>query len=391
MQRAILDAAARGEPALGYLGDAVNAGCPDLIVPGGVLPCGADAFRAGAAWIGTRPIAAIGAGAKRRLLAAAGLAWDPSGSLPPSPSPWVSAPAGWWRHGPSVPFALSEMRASDTTYFREFPEPHATIEADTSPDVRTTIPGFTGTRLFVRATAVTQDAEVPEGRRSALLVLGAAPDATALATVVRVPVPPGAESGRDGSFATLDLARVTIADGTAASRWMLDVVPLNDWGELGDAERGVVGRDAIGPNLNVVTPFMSPIWPVAAQIQGSTDPGATVVVEGVGEMDLDRRGGFAIQATLAPWPQTLRITARDESGNVTVRELSVVGGIDYRRFPWPFIAAVALLLLVAARGLFGDRRSGGPTGRSRRLTGWYDDGPIAEIEELPPGGGLAPR
>ncbi len=391
MRRAVIDGAARHEPALGYLGGAVDEGCPDILVPLGLQPCGADAFRSGPAWIGTRPIVAMSAGGQRRLLVAAGLGWGSDGGLPPSPAPWAAGPAGWWRHGPSVPFALSEIRASDATYFREFPVPLVSIEADTTPAITTAIPGFTGTRLFVRATAVGDDAELPAALPSALAVLDGTPDPSILATVVRVPVPPGVESARDGGFATVDLTGATMADGSAATRWMLDVVPLNDWGELGDPARRIVARDAIGPNLTVETPFSTAVWPIAAELRGSSDLGSTVIVDGVGEMELDRRGRFTFETTLAPWPQTLRVTATDPSGNVTVQEVSVIGGVDYRRFPWPFIAAVALLTVVAARGVLGERRTGKSARPSRRETGGFDDGPGAEIEELPPGGGLAPR
>ena len=171
-RRATLDAAGRHEPAPGWLGGAIDERCPDVIVPGAILPCGGQALRSGPAWIGTRTIGAIGIGTRRSLLVAAGLAWDPTGGLPPSPTPWAVPVAGWWRHGPSVPFALSEMRASDTTYFRVFPVPLASVESTAAPELTITLPGFTGTRLFVRARALAAGAELPTGARSSLSVLG---------------------------------------------------------------------------------------------------------------------------------------------------------------------------------------------------------------------------
>lgn len=169
-------------------------------------------------------------------------------------------------------------------------------------------------------------------------------------------------------------------------------MPLNDWGELGKVASGIVIRDETGPGLNLAVPFTSAVWPAAARLAGSSEPGAAVVVDGVGAIELDRRGRFAFETTLAPWPQTYRLTATDPSGNTTVKEVSVVGGIDYRQFPWLLIAAVALLGLVTARGMVGEGRPGRPV---RSLTGrgavGFDDGPRPEIEELPPGGGLAPQ
>ena len=121
------------------------------------------------------------------------------------------------------------------------------------------------------------------------------------------------------------------------------VAPLNDWGEVGPVAVGLVQRDATGPTLVVGEPFTTPVWPLPAKLTGSAEPGSTVVVEGVGEAALDRRGGFAFQTTLAPWPQTIRVTATDASGNRTVREVSIIGGVDYRRFPWTVILAVAIV------------------------------------------------
>jgi hypothetical protein len=284
------------------------------------------------------------------------------------------------------------MRSSDTTYFREFPVPLASIEAIAAPEISITLPGFTGTRLFVHARALADGAEIPAGRQTKLSVLGGVPDLGSIAAVVRVPVPPGVESGRDGSSATLDLSDAALADGTVVQRWALDVVPLNDWGELGDVASGIVQRDQVGPSLRVTTPFANPVWPFEARLTGASEPGATVVVHGLGVIELDRRGRFAIETTLAPWPQTYRITATDRSGNVTVEEVSVVGGLDYRQFPWLLIAAVALLALVTARGMLVDTRSGRPGRAPVRRSGLgFDEGPRPEIEELPPGGGLFPR
>jgi hypothetical protein len=93
----------------------------------------------------------------------------------------------------------------------------------------------------------------------------------------------------------------------------------------------------------------------------------------------------------------------DPSGNVTMREVSLDGGIDYRRLPWDAIVAAALLAVVAISGIIGTRRgqrrspslaraasalagSGSGSWRTGRLP--LDDGPVAEIEDLPPGGGL---
>ena len=72
--------------------------------------------------------------------------------------------------------------------------------------------------------------------------------------------------------------------------------------------------------------------------------------------------GFTVVTRLAPWPQTIRLTATDVSGNTSIGEFSVVGGVDYRQFPWAVISATLSSAVVgAARGLAGggsERRGG---------------------------------
>ncbi len=376
----------------GWLGATTDGGCPDLVLAGAILPCGATELRAGAAWIGTRPVTVLDDDGHRRLVVAAGLGRDPSSGYPQTPSPWATAPAGWWRHGPSGPFALSELRAADLLYFRDFPSPSATLERTSAPDATTGIPGFTGVRMFVRVSALTTDASEPEGDPLLGALLAAEASSSTTMVVTRIKVPPGLEAGRDGGITTIRLGDTTLADGSRADRWSVAVVPVNDWGEIGSPVGGVVIRDAVGPSLVVEAPFTSAIWPFTATIAGSAEPRSVVRVAGVGDMELDRRGRFTIQTPLAPWPQTLRVIATDASGNVTLREVSVIGGIDYRRFPWAMIAAIALLLVVGLSGLLSSRRRGDPSGLlSGRSTSTHaaDDGPMAEMEDLPPGSGLA--
>jgi hypothetical protein len=395
---AALHGAERHDPAAAWIGGALDPGCTDLVVPAGILPCGEADLRPGAAWLATRPIAVMGIERQRRFLVGAGVEWDPDAGLPAAPSPWASGPPGWWRHGPSVAFVVSEVRVDDLTYFRDFPVPHASIDRTTSADARTTLPGFTGARFFVVAAALTDGEELgahAEQTQSALAALAGAAGDRVTGHVVRVPVPPGLESGRDGSFVRLSLADVTLPDGTAAGRWALRVVTINDWGEAGAPAVGVASRDTKGPSVSVDMPFLSPVWPVPARLVGGTEPGSIVEVEGVaGPFVLDRRGQFAIDTTLAPWPQTLRITATDEAGNRTRSEITVIGGIDYRRLPWALLAALALLLVVTIRGLgtSGPARAVvGAVGGARWSTAGVDDGPVPEIEELPPGAGLPRR
>jgi hypothetical protein len=375
-----------------WLGDVVDDGCADLILPGAILPCGVDTMRPAAAWLATRPVAAMPIEGRRGLLVAAGLGWDPDSGLPVTPSPLAAGPDGWWRQGPSTPFAISEVRGNDAIYFQEFPSPAATIEKTTARDGTTLLPGFTGTRFFVLATPLVDDEEGPDVAPASLegLTTGVAPGV--LVATARVPVPAGNESGRDGSFTSLSLGEVRFRDGRQANRWALQVVPINDWGEVGFPVVRTITRDALGPTLNLQTPFTSPVWPFLARLPGRAEPGSTVSLEGAGDITVDDRGRFTVETRLAPWPQTLRLTATDATGNASVAEFTLVGGIDYRQFPWALIAALSLLGIVAARGLASAGRTrGGGVEATPWSTGTLDDAAMPEIEELPPGAGLAPR
>jgi hypothetical protein len=372
-----------------WLGDIVDPGCADLVLPGAIMPCGVAELRSGAAWLATRPIAGMSIQGRRAVLVAAGLGWGPDAAFPAAPSPTAGAPDGWWRHGPSTPFAVSEVRGNDVVYYSDFPVPSATIEAAAAKDGSTILPGFTGTRMFVSVAPLAVDEEGPDVAPDLIDGLLQGPTRGSVVRTVRVPVPAGNESGRDGSYATLQLGDIKPAGTTTAARWALQIIPVNDWGEAGFPVVRTIQRDVVGPTVNLDVPFTSPVWPFLANLRGRVEPGSTVSMDGTGPLDVDDRGRFTVVTRLAPWPQAIRLTATDENGNTAIDEFSIVGGIDYRQFPWPLILAVSLLALVAARGMAaaGRNRAGGvdATGWS---TGVMDDASRPEIEELPPGKGL---
>ncbi len=372
-----------------WLGDLAGAGCPDLVVPGAIEPCGSDQLRSGASWVATRLMTVLPIDGRRTALVAAGMGWDPKAGVPTSPTPWAAAPAGWWRHGPSTPFVVSETRASDVDYYRDFPVPKATIEQNTGRDGMTEMDGFTGTRMFVTVQPLPADeagsTTVP-GMRDAFV----APTSTAAVTrIARVPVPPGNEFGRDGAYTTLSLGDIKAAGPASTSRWGVQVVAINDWGEVGEPVVGTVTRDVTGPTLNLETPFTNPVWPFLTNLSGRTEPGSKVTIDGTTPIDVDQRGRFTVVTRLAPWPQDIRLTATDESGNATDSAFSIVGGVDYRQFPWALILALTLLGAVAARGLrAAGNRPGGFEATPWSL-GTLDKDAMPEIEELPAGSGLA--
>ncbi len=393
--------AAAGSPPVAWWSGMADPDCPDLILPGAAQPCGVYAIQPGAAWVATRPVIAYGAGAQRRLLVAEGVAWNPGEGLPVTPAPWAAPPAGWWRHGPSVPFALAEVSAVDATAasFRDLPTPQTTIDPTATRGSSTDLPGFTGTRFLVRARGLPNGAPDPGDPPSideALLSPGAAAEQRLL---TRIATQPGIQAGAADGLAAVDLPDASLPEGSRPEAWTVTAVAINQWGELGPPARQSVQRDHLGPSVSLYAPFMSPLWPAPAHLLGAAEAGATVRVEGVGQLTPDPRGGFAFDAALAPWPQTFRIIGTDSSGNETVRDVSVVGGVDYRRFPWPAIVGAVLLAAVAFSGIGGSRRVGAgglpnspePPSDPRRwrpaAMGSYDAQGI-EIEDLPPGGGL---
>jgi hypothetical protein len=374
-----------------WFGALAETGCPDLVVPGAIEPCGSGELRSGASWVATRLVTVLPVAGRRTALVAAGIGWNPVVGIPTSPTPAAGGPAGWWRRGPSTPFVLSETRASDVVYFRDFPVPKTTIETTTGKDGMTTMPGFTGTRMFVTVQPLTDDAEEPTGVPGMRDAFVASSSSDAVTRVARIPVPPGNESGRDGAYTRLSLGDIKQAGATPTSRWGVQVVAINDWGEVGDPVVGTVTRDVAGPTLNLETPFTNPIWPFLSHLSGRTEPGSTVKIEDGEALEVDQRGRFTVVTRLAPWPQDIRLAATDESGNTSVAEFSLVGGVDYRRFPWALIIAIMLLAIVAARGLIAAGKRAGGVEATAWSTGVLDEASMPEIEELPPGSGLARR
>ena len=373
-----------------WLGSVATEGCPDLVLPSAILTCGTDEFRPGATWLATRLVASMPIDGRRTGLVAGGLGWDPNVGVPTTPTPSASAAAGWWRHGASTPFVVSEVRGSDVVFFREYPVPDTTIEPTTDRDGSTKLPGFTGTRLFVTAVPLTGEEQGPDVAPSRIDSLLEPPPVGSVVLTARVPVPAGMESGRDGSFTTLGLAGIKPSGGAPTDRWALQVTPINDWGEVGHPVVRTITRDATGPTLNLETPFTNPVWPFLARLEGRAEPGSAVSIDGGGPLDVDDRGRFQVVTRLAPWPQTIRLTATDASGNGSTAEYSVVGGVDYRQFPWALIVALTLLGVVAIRGLSSAGRRVGGVEATPWSMGLLDEASRPEIEELPPGKGLAP-
>ena len=164
--------------------------------------------------------------------------------------------------------------------------------------------------------------------------------------------------------------------------WAVAMSQLNDWGEIAPPVAGTVTRDMTGPSLALETPFTSAPWPWEASLHGRSERGVMVSIGDGPPVETDRLGRFVIATQLAPWPQTVEVTAVDPSGNATTATVSVIGGVDYREFPWPAIVAAVLHHRRPHRRACG-------RGRAAQSASSYpesfDDEPFPEIEDLPSG------
>jgi hypothetical protein len=197
-------------------------------------------------------------------------------------------------------------------------------------------------------------------------------------------IPAGAAA--PGPGVEVPLEPVRLPGDRRAGRWAIIGASYDDVGEVDASFTFDVRRDVDPPPLTVEAPFISPPWPFAARLAGSTDPGAAVSVDGGATTLADAAGVFTAEVTLPPWPQDLRFVATDRAGNMTTVAISVVGGVDYRGVPWAAVLAVVVIAAVVASGTVGTRRRRGPLGPGAEVVPGESPGP--ELEDLPPGGGL---
>jgi hypothetical protein len=369
---------------VGNLGD--DPGCPDALVPTAVLDCATGALLAGPAWVGTQPLLPLDAPEGRRLLVAVGLARSRGPGVAVTPTPWAGSPAGRWRHGPSAPFSLAEVTTADATSPGAVARPSVDPYAALGPALVLSAP--TGTRLLVDMSAIDPDAADPSSPPGSTLALDPSALTPGSSVIVRISGPPGEPPG-DGR-ASIQVPLPDDGRGGAAERWAVTAIPFDDRGETGLPLGTTVGLDREGPAVSAVAPAISPPWPFTTSIGGTVEPGAQVVVDGVGPAEVDPQGSFTFETALAPWPQTLRIVATDPQGNMTVLPLTAVGGVDYRDYPWPAIVAVTVISAAIVSGALGSRRRRDPSGAAARH-GAGDDGGGPVMEDLGPDDGLGPR
>ena len=370
-----------GGPGVGATIDLDGDGCAELLLSAATADClGTGAIRPAPAWLNSRPLGLVGTPEDSRLLVADGLEWYPyeEGPVPPVPS---AAGPGGWRGGWVQPFFLAEVATPLDVQGAPVPAPVIDPLTDSKGWIDLDAPP--ATRLLLRVNPLNENDTADEGPRTLTDFMRR--ESTEYEAVLVRRLPGSDRGGTDQAmsrlpFAIQDEAQTGLGPG---DRWSVSAVALDARGVPSAVTRTTVIHDTVAPTLTLdEAPFLSLPWPFEARVGGTSEPGATVRLGDGPTVVADASGAFEFKTQLAPWPQTLEAVAVDASGNRTPASISVMGGIDLRGFPWPAIAAVAILVAVLLSSLRGTRRV-----RSipSVATTWDDGGGDLVIEEIDPG------
>jgi hypothetical protein len=233
------------------------------------------------------------------------------------------------------------------------------VDSTASVDGTIDLTGPTGSRLLVRSVAlpsagasISPDTSIST-RTGFLQTDGREFE---FAGMVRIPVPAGTTPGASLGSVPYDI-RANDYNGLVVDRWAVAVATLDAWGNISDPVATTAIYDVTAPTLSLEVPFLSAPWPFDGAVSGTSEPGMTVRLGDAPPVTVDANGSFKIRTRLAPWPQTLAVTAVDPSGNATTTSVSVMGGVDLRQLPWPAIAAVAIIVAVVVSSVRGGRRT----------------------------------
>ena len=379
-----VEAAAMGQqPLPSVLADVDGGGCADVVVPLMWVGCETGEVQRGPSWLDSRPLGLVGTGPDRRLLVAAGLDWYPYLGGPQAPAPLAARAPGAWRSGPSPRFVLAEVPLGA---IRSAPGPAIAMPEIRRAASRDGVVEFrwpAGTRLLVRAVpsgAGVQSAQTASvATRDGFLHV----DAVDGEFAGLVPRDPGQTDGTSSSLLTrFDLhSNVLALDRSPAERWIVSAVALDAFGAISEPVQATAVIDHAAPSISLDAPPLSPPWPFGATLRGTTEAGASVSLPSATPVVAGSDGSFELPAQLAPWPQTLELTAVDPAGNIAVASVWVMGGVDIQGLPWPAIGALVVLLAVVLSSLRGARRLR-PSVAAGGLRQMPDDDHGAVIEEL---------
>jgi hypothetical protein len=375
-------------------GDLDGDGCDDLIGPRFIASCrGVTPVRTGPAFVASRPLALLGPSTNRRLLVAESESWWPTTCCGFALWPVADGSIGAWRgraegssfHLAEVPTETVEGASATTPRAPAIDDQLPIVGSQVSPRGTILLTAPTGSRVLVRSGAVRVGAATePRVVQDASAFLGQGRP-TGAAGMVIVPVPIGSAPG--DTIGTVEFqvdARCAEAcpDAQAVDHWVIAAAILDEVGDLGPIVSAVAVGDQISPDVSVDTPLLSPLWPFEATLTGRAEPGASVSIGDRTPVEVDATGTFRLPIQLAPWPQTVEVTAVDAFGNAATASASVMGGIDIRQLPWLAIGTLAVIAGAFVSGVIGQRRSRAPAAVARTVD--TDAGPVIEELDEPP-------
>jgi len=109
------------------------------------------------------------------------------------------------------------------------------------------------------------------------------------------------------------------------------------------------------PDLSVAAP--DGVIQLNQTISGRTDPGVAVTVNGAPAF-VDARGSFSAPVTAGILPTEFRVVATDPVGNVSVRVVTLVWPLDYRKLP--FVPLAVVITIIAGAFLYLRKPDTGP-------------------------------
>lgn len=375
------------QPTSALLADIDGDGCADIVAPLAWIGCETPEMRRGPSWLDTRPLGLVGDAGDRRVLVAAALDWYPYPGGPQAPTPAAASPPGAWRSVSGQRFVLAEVPVATVTSGSDAVVGVPEIRRTASKDGVVEFGWPAGTRLLVRATPMassvpSQDSTAIAGRHGFLYENTVDGEFAGMI----LPGAPGTNGATPSSQPDqFDLRGSVLApDGVVVDRWIVTAAALDASGSISDPVQATAVVDLAPPALRLVAPPLSPPWPFAATLHGTTEVGSSVSLPGASPVVAGFDGSFALPAQFAPWPQTFEVTAVDAAGNATVEQVSVMGGADLQGLPWPAIGALIVLLgagLSSMRGVRRRRPASGPARPAAALDA--DHGAV--IEELSSG------
>lgn len=338
-------------------------GCSDLIGPRFLAFCGGvTAVRTGPAFIASRPLAVVGGIADRRLLLEEGLSWRPQ-CCGIELAPAASDPIGTWTSQPPTPrFRLAEVPLEMVREGSMAAPSVPIIGTEVSLDDRIDLTAPTGSRVLVRSLASDAGATAPRfGSATDPISFLESPllEPFEVTDLVTIPVPGGSAPGEavgTVQFRVDDPCQAGCPDVATTDHWAISAAILDELGDISPVTSVVAVQDVIPPDVTVDTPFLSPSWPFDATLTGHSEPGATVRIGDGPSVLVDAAGVFRVPTRLAPWPQTVEVTAIDASGNSAAATASMMGGVDVRQLPWLAIATFAVFAAAFVSAALGRRR-----------------------------------